>query len=123
MRRITLRMWRTWRRNVAKTAARSDTPVGPPSWYRGGTDRYVRYVQAVHDRRQPGRWGRLWTHRRTLSLGWGPKDRRFKSDRPDSEEPARQAGRLLTPGCLRDPDRASWYSRGTKDTWVQPAIE
>jgi hypothetical protein len=92
MRRIALRMRRTLRRNFAKTAARSDTPVGPPSWYRRGTDCYVRYVQAVHDRRQPGRWGRLWAHRRTLSLGWGPKDRRFKSDRPDSEEPARQAG-------------------------------
>jgi hypothetical protein len=26
-----------------------------------------------------GRWGRGWTHRRTRSLGWGPKGRRFKS--------------------------------------------
>jgi hypothetical protein len=30
-----------------------------------------------------GRWARSWTHRRTRSLGWGPKGRRFKSDRPD----------------------------------------
>jgi hypothetical protein len=53
------------------------------AWYRFGTDRYVVWVQIVHECSGNGRSGRSWKQRHLNPLGWGPKGRWFKSNRPD----------------------------------------
>jgi hypothetical protein len=68
----------------ASRGEKAETAVARPSpWYRRRTDCIVQWRPRRPRAGTMGRWARSWTHRRTRSLGWGPKGRRFKSDRPD----------------------------------------